>query len=512
MRRILKVGFFAVLLVLGALRFVCAEEFGPAWPAKKEYADPDITSAMEAVRAGIAACREDPTRPIYHFRPPARWMNDICGAIFFKGYYHIFYQLNPYGDGWGNDGSSWGHARSKDLARWEHLPIALHPMTARGERRCNSGSVAINAEGTPMIFYTFVPKHAKATRLGKREQWAAVAEDDELLTWRRVKENPLLAAGTNGVPADVNGGWSDPFVFKTDGRTFATFKSCGGLVAEAQNAALTEWKSVGRMDGVSGECPNFFQLGGRWVLLRSTYPPSYLIGRFDPGKIEFVETEGGGGTLDYVYGPQRPSLNHRGFYGTNVLFDNQGRCVLFGWVSGFKTGRGWNGCMSLPRIIRLDDNGNLLQTPAPEIASLRGKSLKAGKMVVASESKVIPGAEGDAIEVIAEFEPGDCKAFGLKLRCSGDGQNALVLRHDRERLNVAGTDIPIPLGDGPGRLRLHVFLDKSVMEVFVNDGRACVTRVVYPGQNDLGLEVFAEGGRATLLSLDVWQMRSIWPQ
>lgn len=510
MRQFVSVGSYAALLVLSALPHVGAGEFGGAWPEKKDDADPAITKAMEAVRAGIAACREDPTRPVYHFRPPARWMNDICGAIFYKGTYHIFYQINPYGDGWGSDGSSWGHARSRDLARWEHLPIALHPMTARGERRCNSGSVAINDEGTPMIFYTFVPKHAKATRLGKREQWAAAAADDDLLRWRRVEENPLLAAGANGVPANVNGGWSDPFVFKVGGRTFATFKSCGGLVAEARNPTLTEWKCVGRMDGVSGECPNFFKLGDKWVLLRSTYPPSYRVGRFDPEKIAFVETEGTGGTLDYVYGPKRPGPNHRGFYGTNVLFDGQGRCVLFGWVSGFKTGRGWDGCMSLPRIIRLDGHDNLLQTPAPEIEKLRGEGLKVETMVVASGSKVIPGAKGDAIEAIAEFAPGDAKAFGLKLRCSEDGNSALVIRHDRENLNVAGTDVPAPLGNGSRRLKLHVFLDKSVMEVFVDDGRACVTRVVYPGRNDLGLEVFAEGGRATLLSLDLWRMTSIW--
>jgi len=384
-------------------------------------------------------------------------------------------------------------------------------MTARGEQRCNLGSVAINAEGIPMIFYTFVPKHAQATRLGKREQWAAMATDDDLRTWRRVKENPLLAAGTNGVPSEVNGGWSDPFVFKVDGRTFATFKSCGGLVAEAKNPTLTEWECVGRMDSISGECPNFFKLGDAWVLLRSTYPPSYRIGRFDPGKIAFVETEGQGGTLDYVYGPKRPGPWSRGFYGTNVLFDDQGRCVLFGWVSGFKTGRGWNGCMSLPRIITLDEDDNLLQTPAPELEQLRGNGLKVENVVVASESKAIRGAEGDAIELIAEFEVDDAKAFGLKLRCSQDGTNALVLRHDREKLSIGGADVPAPIDREARRLKLHVFLDKSVMEVFVNDGRACVTQVVYPGQNDLGLEVFAEGGRVTLLSLDVWQLSSIWP-
>jgi hypothetical protein len=81
MKRILKIGFYVVLWMPCALRCICAEEFGPTWPEKKEYDDPAITQAMEAVRAGIAVCREDPTRPVYHFRPPARRMNDICGVL-----------------------------------------------------------------------------------------------------------------------------------------------------------------------------------------------------------------------------------------------------------------------------------------------------------------------------------------------------------------------------------------------------------------------------------------------
>ncbi len=265
----------------------------------------DHAKAQAAIQGAVEKAASDPTRPVYHFRPPAQWMNDICGAIYHKGYYHIFYQLNPYGDGWGADGSAWAHARSKDLVRWEHLPIALLPMIGRGERRCNSGCVTRDGDGGVMIFYTFVPKTPQATKLGKREHWAAVPEDDELRSWRRIK-GPLMAAGVSGVPAGVNGGWSDPFVFKSGGRTFVTFKSCGGLVCEARDKALTKWKYAGRMDGVSGECPNFFKLGGKWVLLRSTYPPSYRIGQFHADKIAFTEDKGKGGTVDYVYGPKRP--------------------------------------------------------------------------------------------------------------------------------------------------------------------------------------------------------------
>ena len=120
-----------------------------------------------------------------------------------------------------------------------------------------------------MIFYTFVPQNNTSTKLGKREQWAAIPLDDDLIKWRRVK-GPVMAAGEGGVPESVPGGWSDPFVFRAGGRTFVTYKSCNGLVGEATNEELTKWKYVGQMDGVTGECPNFFPLDDKWVLLRSS--------------------------------------------------------------------------------------------------------------------------------------------------------------------------------------------------------------------------------------------------
>jgi len=492
-----------LLCVVAAL----AEE-APVWPSSEDCKDPAIAQAMEAVRAAIPKAAKDPTRPVYHFRPPAQWMNDICGALYHKGNYHIFYQFNPFGDTWGAKGSSWGHARSRDLVRWEHLPIAIVPSADRGELRCNSGCVAVNGQGTPMIFYTFVPE-AKGR---KREQWAAIACDNELRTWRKLDKNPLMAAGRGGVPADMNAGWSDPFLFRAGGRTFATFKSSGGAVCEALNPDLTAWKFAGKLDGVSGECPNFFPLQGRWVLLRSTYPPSYQVGRFDPAAMKF-HMNGPSGTLDHAYGPKRPEnfATKRGFYGTNVLFDAKGRCILFGWVSGFEAGRGWNGCMSLPRVLTLDGNGRPIQTPAPELAALRGRHTRVRDLTLDNRGHVIEGARGDTLEVLAELEPGTAKAAGLKLRRSNDGGKAIVLRHDGRVLDAAGTPVPLTLDDKQRTLTLHVFLDKSAMEIFINGGRECVTRVIYPGQDDLGVEAFAEGGSATIRALDVWLLGSIWP-
>jgi len=390
-----------LLAVLPCVAAAAAEE-AAAWPSSEGCKDPAIAEAMEAVRAAIPRAAKDPTRPVYHFRPPAQWMNDICGALYHKGNYHVFYQLNPFGDTWGSKGSSWGHARSKDLVHWEHLPIAIVPSSDRGELRCNSGCVALNGEGMPMIFYTFVPQ-AKGR---KREQWAAIACDDELLTWRKLDENPLMAAG--------------------------------------------------------------------------------------------------------------------------VLFDAKGRCILFGWVSGFEAGRGWNGCMSLPRVLTLDGDARPIQTPAPELAALRGKHIRVGDLALNDRGHVLEGARGDTLEVLAELEPGTAKAVGLKLRSLNEvglasrlpagkmpappSHRAVVLRYDGHTLDVDGTPVPLTLDDKQRTLTLHVFLDKSAMEVFINGGRECVTRVIYPGQDALGIEVFAQGGPAVVRSLDVWHLGSIWPR
>ena len=95
-----------------------------------QYA-PSIQQAMQSVQAATAGAQADALRPAYHFLPPAYWMNDPNGTIYHDGWYHLFYQHNPYGDEWGY--FHWGHARSRDLVHWEHLPIALSPSYEAGE-------------------------------------------------------------------------------------------------------------------------------------------------------------------------------------------------------------------------------------------------------------------------------------------------------------------------------------------------------------------------------------------
>jgi beta-fructofuranosidase len=120
--------------------------------------------------------------------------------------------------------------------------------------------------------------------------------------------------------------------------------------------------------------------------------------------------------------------------------------------------------MSLPRILSLDVDHNLIQTPIIELRSLRGRHSQIENLGLSNESKRLDGVAGDTLEIIANFVPEDAEAFGLKVRCSEDGRNSLLLRYAHGILNVAGTKVPVPLDVGAERLELHVFLDKSVME------------------------------------------------
>ena len=166
--------------------------------------------------------------------------------------------------------------------------------------------------------------------------------------------------------------------------------------------------------------------------------------------------------------------------------------------------------MSLPRVLTLDKNEKLIQTPAPELKKLRDKQYTLPKLVLKSKEERLKDVNGDMMEIITEFETGSAKAFGLKIRQSDDGKEAITIQYNGDTLNVAGTKVPLNLPSG--KLKLQVFIDKSVLEVFINDGEMSVSRVEYPGENDLGVSVFAEKGDVTLNSFNAWNMKSIWQQ
>jgi beta-fructofuranosidase len=189
--------------------------------------------------------------------------------------------------------------------------------------------------------------------------------------------------------------------------------------------------------------------------------------------------------------------------------DPAGRRVLWGWIKGFKEKRGWNGCLTLPRILTLHADGRLLQTPAPALQKLRGQLYDLAETPLRNTTNFLQSPKGDTLEIVAEIKPINAKSFGLQLRCSDDGARCVLVSFDGDELNVAGTKARLPPREKGQSVKLHLFLDKSVLEVYA-DGHACFSRVIYPKENDLGVSLFACGGEVQILALHAWPLKTIW--
>ena len=462
-----------------------------------QHVNARIHQAAVAVEAAIPSAERDPQRPVFHFRPPAQWMNDPNGTIFHQGYYHLFYQHNPYAATWGR--LHWGHARSRDLVYWEHLPIALWPSEERQEEHCFSGCAYLDDQAGPLLFYTSIG-HALP------EQWAAVGDAD-LIAWNKHAANPILTmAAHQGVEVQE---WRDPFIFQAAGRTFMVL---GGKIA-ADAVALIYEKGANALtwtyQGIlfrhpdaslrSLECPNFFRLQDRWALLDSPYGPvEYFVGTFDLDTLTFTpETQG---KVDWS----------SQFYATNLWRDDQGQTIMAGWIRGFEQPQGWNGCLSLPRVLSIGDDGRLRQQPVPELRKLRGRHAQIAPCELCHASQCLPDVNVAQCEILAQFELQGARECGLKIDLQPDHRSGLVIRYDGAMLRIGESHIPLSLMEKTDMLTLRIFIDRSVLEVFVNDGQWCFTQVIAAPIAGRGVDVFAQDGPAALKQCDIWEMQAIW--
>lgn len=470
---------------------------------------PALVAANRSVAAAVARADADPDRPTFHFRPPANWMNDPNGTIYHNGYYHLFYQHNPYGDAWGH--MHWGHARSIDLVTWEHLPIALWPSTDSGELHCFSGCATVNALGQPMLIYTSVGAGERGER-PDNEQWTAVGSGD-WVSWRKLNRNPILSLQTHSGPA-FEGTWRDPYIFTAaDGESTRTFLVLGGNIGaracvalyEAVHPALIDWqyRSILYEKPTAEipffECPNFLQVDGRWVLLISPYRAvEYFVGDFDLESLRFMPRRSG------VLDPGANAIDDRCFYATNTAIAPDGRTILFGWIRGFPQGKGWNGCLALPRVLHIDEDGVLRQQPVEELKALRTSHVAiAGKTLERNERTL--SLESNCIE--------------LALRLSLDKETNISITigrgDDPVHVDIAGNEICVngfsaPLPCFGECIDLHLYLDRSVLELFVAEGRLAFTQVVSTQSEDSVLTIASSGSDARILSGDLWHIKSIW--
>ena len=472
--------------------------------SRAESTNDAIARATAAMQAAVPRAQADPARPVFHVISPAQWMNDPNGPIFYKGWYHLFYQLNPFSDG---DGPKhWGHVRSRDLVKWEPLPIALWPSSEQDESGVWSGCCTINGDGKPMIFYTSIARGRPA--LTHSEQWAATSDDD-LITWHKSPANPVLSDALHGETKIYD--WRDPFIFKDHDRTFMVVggnlnRAKGGEavvnIYEAENPALTQWKYRGVLYKLPDagartvECPNFFKLDGRWVLFVSPYGKvQYFTGDFDASTCRF--TPHMRGTLDY--GPN--------FYAPNTLQAPDGRRIVWGWVNGFPGGRGWNGCLTLPRLLSLERDGRLKQSPAPQLTKLRGKQTAWRNVPLEGDDNLFE-LPTNTLEIELDLELYKAKNVTLEFKSGTDGAQPVLMNINDSGFKLVDTEVPLPPSGLARKVSMRIFMDRSVLEVFANDVR-CATKVITPFDAQPTMTIHVQGGRAKG-SVHAWPLKTIW--
>jgi beta-fructofuranosidase len=197
------------------------------------------------------------------------------------------------------------------------------------------------------------------------------------------------------------------------------------------------------------------------------------------------------------------------FYAPNTMLMPDGRRLVWGWVRGFPSGRGWKGCLSLPRQLSVSSEGVLVQEPAPELAQLRGEGVRWRNLPLDTSGEIfrLPGT--NTLEVRADIDLRLARGVELRFQSEAGGDESIVVRFADSKLHVQ--DIPAPVGSGSkvARLEFSLFVDRSVLEVFVNGTRA-VTKVISPLQTPTTLRILAVDGKASVNRLEVWPMQSIW--
>ncbi len=453
-------------------------------------------------------------RPQIHFSPAKNWTNDPNGLVYHQGEYHLFFQYNPYGDTWGH--MSWGHAVSKDLIHWEELPVALEEYqdAATGDSTMIfSGTVVIDKENTAgfganaMVAIYTSHVHKKNEAVVQHQSMAYSI--DKGRTWKRYEKNPILDIQRKD--------FRDPKVFWYGPQKKWVMALVVPDLFKVQfysSTNLKEWKLMSEFGNAGDreriwECPDLYELPidndpgkTKWILsLSGSHPQGkdfvgmqYFIGTFDGSS--FTTDDDSTRYLDFG----------KDFY-AGIVFNNFDKKIMLGWVNNWTYGNQiptspWRGAFSIPRELSLKKwagKFELLQKPI-DVSSLRESELKSYADI------------NSPIEMELEID----SAANARIRLTDNSGKQLIVGVNNSRVYIdrsqsqgmvfhpqfASTEsAPIK----SGKTQLRIFVDHSIIEVFVNGGEVAMCEQFFLPNQTHSIAVF---GNASIKN--AWGLKSIW--
>lgn len=409
------------------------------------------------------------TRPAYHYRPEANWINDPNGLCQVDGWYHMFFQYNPHGSQWGD--IHWGHARSRDLLHWDTLPIAMTPDASKGELHCFSGSCCKDGEGKPHFFYTSIGSEQDGRDcINGAQQWMAEPADAALTR--------LVQTDAYAVTDDIHGSlhvrdWRDPCVFYWQGQYLMVLGGCldgHGCVLLYTSPDMKQWTyrhvlaRSAVADGVPWECPNFFPLDGKFVLFYSPCAQVMVqVGEMD-AELRFHCLH------EEVLDPGE----RQGYYAPQAFRNEAGRTILFGWMpecdGALSIRKGWSGVMSLPRVLHVQGH-RLIAQPLEDIDALADwheVSLQPGETCLSTDGRQL------LLRMTCTMTgPLTLRLFAgeeeeTRLILAADGILTLDRSRSSRHAEITRTPITRSVSLPDGRAEVFLALDGSTIECAVN--------------------------------------------
>ncbi|MGG1878344.1 glycoside hydrolase family 32 protein [Paenibacillus cisolokensis] len=462
----------------------------------------------------------------YHLMGELGWINDPNGFVQYKGMYHMFYQHYPYKSEWGP--MHWGHAVSEDLVTWRHMPIALAPDKPYDRDGCFSGSAIVKDDKLYLMYTGHILTGPDNDRDYKQVQNLAVSEDG--IHFTKIADNPVISS--DQIPQGVSQkDFRDPKVFEQDGGYYVVLGSNDGqghgLTLLYRSQDLLQWEYVGILAKSQGEmgdnweCPDFFSLGDQHILMLS--PQRMPAQGLDYHNLHStVYMQGKWEQRTETFTPDRYAPMDYGFdfYAPQSMVDESGRRIVMAWMEAWEKpivtqqDHHWAGALSLPREMIATPEGSIQFSPIAELKRYRSELEELEPQALHGEL-LLPYA-GDCYELLAVFEPQESEQLGVKLRRSADGEQYTLLSYqaseqlftlDRDRSGEGERGqrhTRIALVDG--MLRLHIFVDRSSVEVFLQQGEKVMTARIYPSQEATGISLFSTG-RSKLHRLLKWDLR-----